>query len=39
LRLPRVAHLTELLIRDGAIKEDELPLTIGQARKLLEKNK
>lgn len=39
LRLPRVAHLTELLIRDGVIKEGELPLTIGRAKKLLEKNK
>lgn len=30
LRLPRVAHLFEVL------KADEMPLTIGQARRLLE---
>jgi energy-coupling factor transporter ATP-binding protein EcfA2 len=30
LRLPRIAHLFEIL------KKDELPLTIGQARKALE---
>ncbi|MFL0196952.1 energy-coupling factor ABC transporter ATP-binding protein [Clostridium sp. WILCCON 0269] len=39
LRLPRVAHLAELLARDGALKMDNMPLTIGQARNLLEHNK
>jgi len=39
LRLPRVAHLAELLERDGILKLDHLPLTIGQAKKLLEQNK
>jgi cobalt/nickel transport system ATP-binding protein len=39
LRLPRVAHLAELLERDGALRMDSLPLTIGQARKLLEQDK
>ena len=39
LRLPRVAHLAELLARDGALNMDELPLTIGQAKSLLEQNK
>lgn len=37
LRLPRVAHLAELLARDGSIEVDELPLTIGQARRLWKK--
>ncbi len=37
LRLPRVAHLAELLARDGVIAADDLPLTIGQARRLLQK--
>lgn len=35
LRLPRVAHLAELLQRDGALNMEELPLTIGQAKRLL----
>lgn len=39
LRLPRVAHLAEILERDGILKLDHLPLTIGQAKKLLEQNK
>ena len=34
LRLPRVAHLAELLQRDGVIETDTLPLTIGQARRI-----
>ncbi len=36
LRLPRVAHLVELLQRDGFSTPSELPMTIGQARRLLE---
>ncbi len=35
LRLPRVAHLAELLERDGSCRFSGLPLTIGQARKIL----
>ena len=35
LRLPRVAHLAELLEREGACRFPSLPLTIGQARKSL----
>lgn len=35
LRLPRVAHLAELLMRDGIIPHQELPLTIGEARRIL----
>ena len=38
LRLPRVAHLAELLERDGILEMDKLPLTIGQAKKIIEKN-
>ena len=37
LRLPRVAHLVELLKRDGVITTDVLPLTIGQTKRLLQK--
>lgn len=33
LRLPRVAHLAEILGQDYNLKVDNLPLTIGQARK------
>ncbi|HUW64169.1 MAG TPA: ATP-binding cassette domain-containing protein [Spirochaetia bacterium] len=33
LRLPRVAHLAELLARDGEYRFPALPLTIGQAKK------
>ena len=33
LRLPRVAHLAELLGRHGEYRFSDLPLTIGQARK------
>lgn len=39
LRLPRVAHLAELLARDGTLNMDNMPLTIGQAKRLLEKDK
>ncbi len=39
LRLPRVAHLVEILNRDGKIEVDKLPLTIGQARRVLEQGK
>lgn len=39
LRLPRVAHLAELLERDGILKLDHLPLTIGQAKNLLEQKR
>ncbi|MDR3672760.1 MAG: ATP-binding cassette domain-containing protein [Holophaga sp.] len=35
LRLPRVAHLAELLMRDGALPPGDLPLSIGPARRLL----
>jgi cobalt/nickel transport system ATP-binding protein len=35
LRLPRVAHLAELLERDGKYRFPALPLTIGQAKKCL----
>lgn len=35
LRLPRVAHLTEILECDGILKAEPLPLTISQARKVL----
>lgn len=38
LRLPRVAHLAELLARDGKLTLTDLPLTIGQAKKLLEQS-
>lgn len=34
LRLPRVAHLAEILERDGCLPSDRLPLTIGSAREL-----
>jgi cobalt/nickel transport system ATP-binding protein len=37
LRLPRVAHLTEILQQDGFLKSQSLPLTIGQARSALKK--
>ena len=39
LRLPRVAHLVEILDKDGVLNADTLPLTIGQAKHFLEKNK
>jgi cobalt/nickel transport system ATP-binding protein len=35
LRLPRVAHLAELLMRDGELPNGDLPLSIGPARRLL----
>jgi len=34
LRLPRIAHLAEILMRDGLLPAGDLPLTIGQARGL-----
>ena len=37
LRLPRVAHLAEILIKHGCLQAENLPLTIGQATRLLEK--
>ncbi|MGC2693677.1 MAG: ATP-binding cassette domain-containing protein, partial [Desulfobaccales bacterium] len=38
LRLPRVAHLTEILRKQGCLQTEQLPLTIGQARRVLEKS-
>jgi len=38
LRLPRVAHLVEILINQGCLQAGCLPLTIGQARRVLEKS-
>ena len=38
LRLPRVAHLAELLERDGECRFPSLPLTIGEAKKMLLEN-
>jgi cobalt/nickel transport system ATP-binding protein len=37
LRLPRVAHLTELLMKERGFTPESLPLTIGQAKKTLQK--
>lgn len=37
LRLPRVAHLLEILCKQGCLQTEQLPLTIGQARRVLEK--
>ncbi len=39
LRLPRVAHLAELLARDASLTMPNLPLTIGQAKNLFEQGK
>lgn len=36
LRLPRIAHLIEILQKDGYLDTNTLPLTIGQAKHLLE---
>jgi cobalt/nickel transport system ATP-binding protein len=36
LRLPRVAHLMELLERDGFSTTADLPMTIGQAKRVLQ---
>jgi cobalt/nickel transport system ATP-binding protein len=36
LRLPRVAHLVELLTRDDIPVTTDLPLTIGKAKKMLQ---
>jgi cobalt/nickel transport system ATP-binding protein len=35
LRLPRIAHLAEILMRDGMLPPGDLPLSIGQARAML----
>jgi cobalt/nickel transport system ATP-binding protein len=35
LRLPRVAHLAELLMKERMLSIDSLPLTIGQAKKMI----
>lgn len=35
LRLPRVAHLGEILIKKDNLTVDNLPLTIGEARKMV----
>jgi cobalt/nickel transport system ATP-binding protein len=37
LRLPRVAHLIEILGNDLCLPQDDLPLTISQARRTLQK--
>lgn len=37
LRLPRVAHLIEILGSDHDLPQDDLPLTISQARRTLQK--
>jgi cobalt/nickel transport system ATP-binding protein len=37
LRLPRIAHLAEILMRDGLLPAGDLPLSIGQARELLKR--
>jgi cobalt/nickel transport system ATP-binding protein len=34
LRMPRIAHLAEILMRDGLLPAGDLPLSIGQARGL-----
>lgn len=36
LRMPRIAHLAEILMRDGLLPAGDLPLSIGQARALFE---
>lgn len=35
LRLPRVAHLAEILVKKDKLSVDELPLTIGEARRMV----
>lgn len=35
LRLPRVAHLAEILVKRDKLSVDELPLTIGEARRMV----
>jgi len=35
LRLPRVGHLVEILMEEEGMNFDEIPLTIGQARRLI----
>jgi cobalt/nickel transport system ATP-binding protein len=37
LRLPRIAHLAEILMHDGLLPAGDLPLSIGEARGLLKK--
>ena len=37
LRLPRVAHLVEILVKHDCLRAQSLPLTIGQARRVLAK--
>jgi cobalt/nickel transport system ATP-binding protein len=37
LRLPRVAHLVEILVKHGCLRTQSLPLTIAQARRVLAK--
>lgn len=37
LRLPRMAHLAEILCTEDGMKAESLPLTIGQARRWLKK--
>jgi cobalt/nickel transport system ATP-binding protein len=37
LRLPRVAHLVEILGKDRCLPQDAMPLTISQARRTLQK--
>jgi cobalt/nickel transport system ATP-binding protein len=36
LRLPRVAHLVELLEKEGFETKTDLPMTIGQAKRRLQ---
>lgn len=35
LRLPRVGHLIEVLVKEDGLNFNEIPLTIGQARRLI----
>lgn len=37
LRLPRVAHLAELLMKEQKLSIDSLPLTIGQVKRMINK--
>jgi len=37
LRLPRVAHLIEILRKQGCLRTEHVPFTIGQAKHVLEK--
>ena len=38
LRLPRVAHLAEILVHKDSLAVDRLPLTIGEARRMVLSN-